>query len=563
MSKFYPFALALTCLLVGTACEPRDTSKAEEKNDESRTEASTESESNGPEHAKGEEDETSGTDTAKSGTAKSNKTEDTAGTEPTSSGEEEDTEDERDAEPGLADKQLRWRSCEDGAERALLCDFEGGGGAAICASDAFVELRLARPDGRQSVHRHPASEQQSVEHCQSSSPHRSDESLTFYERGQRLMFETHHINPKGDYAESTGESTEGTVTVIATNGDEQKWRCTSLSEEQMGIVATSAAVVLRQNKAETCEAVLPPQKAAIRSAPHQSRTADRATCGGESAPDAFVDKAAQADVENIHFSAANGTGQRNKPATYTVVSFETSGESFRDAIASCAEFFSRVREKGTPDIIGQPPYQVHADFWRLRYNGHVIVDGARDVCVDYCQDESASVGDFIASTLNAMSLVGPIFSYKGSTSEAGAGGPSYHGDSWETVDLRTMQPADIGALIDPDSALAALQNDSFIRRHQTLSDAVSEAETLSVALDAMRAEFEAVGPYAFHYYNSRKKLVAMRIAFREDIKRGTTPNRMSQIEIWVEPKKAWIPYFEAARNAPGGGFYMTNHEFDF
>jgi hypothetical protein len=555
MTKSRIVIVFLGCILTLAACERRDL-----------TEDKPSDESSGSSEASKADESSSGEAPNEQDSVDEDSAQEKPGDGEASDDEQNDEDDEEDQQAEAvqpsASPVITWKSCTDGAKRAYLCEFEAGGGAAICASETFVELRLARPDGSQSVHRHVGGEQKSVERCVYASPQRTDSSLTFHEQGQRLMFETHYVNPDSDYAQGADGSTRATITVAPTDGGVQKWRCTRLSEEATGGPENSTAVATRANRGETCERLRPPEIAVVRGSTHQDRERGGAKCGADPAPEAFIDKAAQSGAKELGFSADNKTGDREKRATHTVASYSTSGGEFSEPIASCATFFERTRAETEPETLGAPPFQVDVDFWRLRYDGHVFVDGAHDVCRDFCADESARAGDFIASSLEGLSHIGPIFSYKRSTSEAGGGGPPYHGDDWGTVDLRTMQPAALDALVEPESVLKALRNDSVIRRNEVLAEALSKADSLDAALSALNKEIGATGAYSFHYYNESKNVVAMRIAFRETTA-GLSPNRMSQIGIWVTPREEWVAAFESARDAPEGGFYMTTSELDF
>jgi hypothetical protein len=221
-----------------------------------------------------------------------------------------------------------------------------------------------------------------------------------------------------------------------------------------------------------------------------------------------------------------------------------------------------VRAATEDRTVGAPPFQVDVDFGQLRYDGHRIFDAATDVCIDFCTRDDAVDGDFVQASFAGLSLVGPILSYT-TTSEASDGGaPVQPRSEWGAIDLRTMQPASFDALIDTESALSALKKDTYIRRHDTLSTSVSEANSFRAALAALRTELDGVDGYAFHYYNPRTKLVALRIPFVEPNPEREAPS-VSQIGIWVKPKPQWLPAFEAARRAPDGGFYMTNYSLTF
>ncbi len=537
--------LLLGLTLTLTACEKRDLNADDSAADKTRADASTdEQDEEADQDERDEEKDDTGDESADD-----------------ASEDEESASDATAAEPRDEPELAGWDSCTDGAQRALRCDFADGGGAALCVSDRFLELRLARPDGGQSIHRHPAGPTPSVERCRYTSPRRTDSSYTFYETGQRLMVESHYINPRRDAADAADGGTDWSVTIAPRNAAPQTWRCADVDTDEGELARDTDAVAVRAGSGDTCDSLREPTLATVRGATHQARTTD-ATCGGDGAPAEFIGQAASADIGGMRFVADNADSDREKRATFTRVTLSGEADAWTEEIASCRSFFDRVRAQSDTTTLGRAPFEIDVGFGYIGYDGHRIVDMARDVCTDFCEAESAYAGDFIASDIEALSLVGPVLSYSRQTSEAAAGGPPYHGESWGAVDIRTMQPARFDALIEPASILTALEHDSYVRRHEDLSKAVSEADSLDTALDALRQKVDGVGAYSFHYYNARKNIVAMRIPFLESTA-GLSPNRMSQIGLWVTPRAEWIPAFEAARNAPAGGFYMNNFDWTF
>jgi hypothetical protein len=489
---------------------------------------------------------------------------DASGDEASKSDSDEPATDDQDdqtrekAEPvEPAAEAASWETCSDGAARVMTCAFEPDGGATLCSSTDFVELRLARPDGSTSVHRHRAGEAASVEKCGYSSPQRVDESVTFYERGQRLMVESHYINPESDYAKDASGETEWSVSVAATDGDKTTWSCVDPESDGLGPLDQSNAVALRPGSGDTCDSMLEPSVAKTRRA-KLSPTASR--CGGEQTSDEFIDAAARATSDKLRYRAAGSLAADD--VEYTSIRLASSSGGAESAVASCDSFFERVRAATEDRTVGAPPFQVGVDFGLLRYDGHRVFDAATEVCVDFCNQKGAIEGDFVDTSYEGLSLVGPILSYETTSESSAAGAKATQRAGWGALDLRTMQPASFGALIDTQSALAALKKDTYVRRHDTLSERVAAAESFDDALAAMRAELDGVEGYAFHYYNPRTGLVAMRIPFRQQTADAQTYS-MSQIGIWAKPKAQWLPAFEAARNAPDGGFYMTNYSLTF
>ena len=545
----------LTCVIVlilcglALGCEKRDLSV--DGREKERERGAVQSESDEDASNRAEDDQSTDKSSFGEGAASSSE----SASKPSLAGSSNGSDEASETGNAVDDaSKIVWDRCVDGAVAALRCEFPETGGAVLCASDSFLELRLATPDGAQSVHRHLSGARKSVEYCQFTSPHRVDESYTFYEAGQRLMVESHHVNPSSEYAEGSTGQTEWKVSLRRGSDDLQGWSCAKVTAND-SLLSDSKAVATRRSAGNTCETLRKPTIARER---RKIRETPDVSCGGEPAPEEFIDAVAAGRPGSLTFTANNAERDREKSAEFTTVTMEGDGEPKSSTIRSCRSFLERVRRRSEAAPLGAPPYRIRTNFGLARYDGHVVLDAPARTCRDFCTRESIH-GDFIGGSTRALSLVGPILSYSRETAEADAGVPPYHHQNWVSVDLRTMQTAKIDAIIESESVLDALKNDSFLRRRGDLSEKLSSADTLDAALAVLEKEFDAVGGYAFNYYNPSTNLVALRFGFRLDTA-GSSKNRMSQLGLWVEPKSEWVAAFQTAREAPEGGFMMSNHD---
>lgn len=186
----------------------------------------------------------------------------------------------------------------------------------------------------------------------------------------------------------------------------------------------------------------------------------------------------------------------------------------------------------------------------IRHDGQSLWSVAGD-CTALRQQDTACASDFIVRRPTAMSFVGPVFSYHVEMAVAEAGSPPDSDQEGFVIDVRTGVAAKFDALIDHDSLLNGLKRDSSMRRavNPTELDAAKKVDEIWKLWRTQ--DFADFGGYYFADWDAENGLVAMRIWYMED-SAGREPNRLKELEVWVQPKAQWRSAFEDAATETSG-----------
>jgi hypothetical protein len=253
-------------------------------------------------------------------------------------------------------------------------------------------------------------------------------------------------------------------------------------------------------------------------------------------------------------------------------------------VQTCAQLYEQIRSHGRPRQLGAEPFAVQIDFGRIRLGDQTLFDEARTACQEgseeidaaylsrrdeetdgeaagdagepalpegqVCAGERCST-DYKTRQYRLLSLVGPIASLDERRSEAGGGGPPYHGQDWLSFDLRTGKPAHPLDLVEETSLEQALRADPVVRERlgEELGALGSAREILTRLLGK-----RGVQGFAFHAYDRKKERVALRLAFHRELA-GMLPNEVSQLGLWVKPRAEARAFFEQA--AAGKGLLLS------
>jgi hypothetical protein len=160
-----------------------------------------------------------------------------------------------------------------------------------------------------------------------------------------------------------------------------------------------------------------------------------------------------------------------------------------------------------------------------------------------------------------LSLTGPLLAWRIERSEARAGGPPYHRETWHTRDLRTGRPVDLRDVFEPEGLHAALRADRVLQRW------LGARRLANASLDALLATIAGEGgealPFAIHHIDPADgrtvERVAVRVAVRPAGECGLCPNRVTQLGLWLQPRAAWRDHLTAATAAAG---FTMNSRFD-
>lgn len=227
----------------------------------------------------------------------------------------------------------------------------------------------------------------------------------------------------------------------------------------------------------------------------------------------------------------------------------SSGDGPGFAVDSCSRVIAAAHArtyKRTMSKLGV----IDASVVEIRHDGQILWSTA-PICIELRQDEKACKTDFISKLPKTYSFVGPVLSHTVETAQARGGGPASSNITGYVVDVRTGQPAKFAALIDEDSLIDGLKQDSFMRR--TLNPVeLDKAKTLDEIWKLWRTQdFAFFGAYYFGQWDADNGLAAMRIWYLED-NVGEEPIKLKELEIWVRPKRTWRAAFEDAASGASG-----------
>jgi len=227
------------------------------------------------------------------------------------------------------------------------------------------------------------------------------------------------------------------------------------------------------------------------------------------------------------------------------------------AISHCSAFFEELRRRRGREI-GAAPYRIHLSPGMVTA-GETVLFNLADDCQELLEKDGSCHGDGIWLDWSVLSLVGPILSLGVHRSEARGGGPMYHRERWNTLDLRTNRPAELSALI-PESALVsafahapALLRSLLPEAQARLARAQTLEEIWSIWAPPGRDEF---GAYAFALPTGGAGPTPgpgeelLRFGFRY-FTMGLSPNHLNVLDREVVPRPEAREWFERARRGEG------------
>ncbi|MGI9335709.1 MAG: hypothetical protein ACR2RL_21395 [Gammaproteobacteria bacterium] len=225
------------------------------------------------------------------------------------------------------------------------------------------------------------------------------------------------------------------------------------------------------------------------------------------------------------------------------------GESFE--LTRCAATFAEAHRQMAA-VIASPTHRVQVSPVAVTANGTTVFS-LSDFCDAAAREQWHCISDYVSVDWVMRSLVGPIVTLRVFKSEAGGGGPPYHGEEWKTIDLRTGKTAALDAIVTPASLVEALANDPYLRANLPKQNLLQlDAATTLAESHAAWSPLREAGShaYAFHDGADDQGRIIIRVAFLSQYC-GLCPNTLSTLGLWVEPKRDARIWFEAARR--GGG----------
>ncbi len=206
----------------------------------------------------------------------------------------------------------------------------------------------------------------------------------------------------------------------------------------------------------------------------------------------------------------------------------------------CEKFIADIQRGWPTRTVGSRDFPVELGENFARHDRRVLYDVS-----DACNLESDCDGDFYTVTHTPLSLVGPVLSVA-----------TLHGSTVQcevrptrevvtATDVTTGKPVPLSAVVSDESLFVALSKTRELR--PTLADAtdMSDARTRLAALDPNGFE-----TFAFLDWKDSTQKAALRIYY-------TSPRDglLVYVDVWIDPKPAFIPHLEAAQR--GEGFTLS------
>jgi hypothetical protein len=213
--------------------------------------------------------------------------------------------------------------------------------------------------------------------------------------------------------------------------------------------------------------------------------------------------------------------------------------------ASCPKLYEQLRKYATPVQRGVPPWVLSIEPGRVRLGNKPVWDTSR-----YCiSPQDSYPGDSLQVRHEVLSLVGPWLTVSYAESAALGGGPPYHGQYWNTIDVRASGPKTqedkvyATQVLDEASLLEALKADTYVKENLPQ---FKDAQSAKELLDGLGNRLA----FAFYDFDERTGRAAVRIGFQES-QCGMCPNQTSQLGLWVKPKPELLPHLRAAKKGQG------------
>jgi hypothetical protein len=280
------------------------------------------------------------------------------------------------------------------------------------------------------------------------------------------------------------------------------------------------------------------------------------------------------------FARSIGPGSDGKPMVTSAALVTMSAGAKKDKetpppivhirVDDCVAFYDTIRTAGVLRTTGSDSWPVTLEFGRMKNKDAVVLDGARGACLggyepladpaSVCASNGRCGTDFLVVQTELLSIVGPFVAWSTTNTTKLGKSPVQAGTGWTDWNLSTNKPAAIADVVDSESLLKALKDDSWVR--QAIGDQLKSLATLDEMLATLDDHTE--GPedfryFAFESYDVKKGKAKVELAFY----RSWNPsgrNEPDHLVLTVLPRPEFRADFEAAEK--GKGFFTETPKVD-
>ncbi len=257
------------------------------------------------------------------------------------------------------------------------------------------------------------------------------------------------------------------------------------------------------------------------------------------------------------------TLEDKEPASFQLIGFvcHDSGKT-GIKVNNCQEYYDVLREIIPVRRIDSSEFFVETAPGLLISNNKAILDMAQGSCRNIMCET-----DQVYESAELLSFVGPVITFYTERADAVGGGYLGHLQKWYTYDLRHNVPANILEIVEEESLVQALKQDTWINsqlqpeQREQLKNLKTFESIRRLAIqcctvgDSYPLAADSFLDFAFFNYDDEKQLAAVRLSFYP-VGTDSFAGPVSQLGILVKPQKKYIKYFEQAQK--GKGFFISS-----